>query len=614
MNPFLSQEQIQNLNNWLHNFNEQLIAQRITKEELTYWETLGTNPKNRSESYYTVDTTLYKGNGGIILYLLSMYEYAKEEKYLELAKQATEWLLQEVQNQEGHHFALYTGKTGVCYVLSEFYEVTHQSYYLETAVKLILQNQVHFIDHYSDDLLSGNAGNMLVIAQLYQQTGNAAILNLLLKCLDNLIDTVYLSQQGFKWRYRPNFIDSLCGLSHGAAGIGFVLTEMGNALNAPGLIWLGKQAFEYENQYYMPSSVSWPDFRIHPKKLEHPESVSETEKLMQGEEVSGWAHGSVGIALTRLRAFLYTGEETYRKQVEAVANHIIELSNESNNFSLTNGYGADAYLLACAGYHLNKDHYIIKAYKIIQRAMQIKAEYGYLPSGWDVRKPDLSVFMGETGLACCILQLLHPDKAGSVILPTLENREIVAIRFLNQEEIIKKIFCKYFPQTTNQVNKLPAIPNGVTLYQFFKNLGNEIPISFFGEDSINKEIFDMEKRKMELEVRPCTFSFLSDCYKSILNKKVPFTENARFVLHEFTELRGSTCMLVKYRYGVLDFKLSPFSLALIKLLSKQAKTIYELSNELQQELTSARNDKEIRRLIIKQLNQLYINGIIRQVE
>lgn len=617
MNQHLSQDQIHNLNEWLCDFNEQLIAQSVTSGGIIYWKTLEIDQKNRGKSFYNPDTTIYKGNGGIILYLLSMYNYSGEEKYLKLAELSTNWLLQVVKDQESNHFAFYTGKTGICYVLSLLFEATQQSSYLETAIKMVLKNQQYFIDHYSDDLLSGNVGNLFVLAKLHIQTDNEEIFDLLQKCLENLIDNIYISKRGLKWRYRPNYIDSLCGLSHGAAGIGFALTEIGKAYNAPGIIWLGKQAFEYENQYFTSQTISWPDFRIHPAKLEYPDSVVEPDKLMKGEEVSGWAHGSVGIALTRLRGFLKTGDGAYYKQAKIILDHIAQLPNHSTNFSLTNGHGSHAYLLAFAGYHLNNSHYTNKAYEIIHAAIQLKIDYGYLPSGWDIRKPDMSVFMGETGLACCMLQLLNPLDSGDLVLPSLQDHErSFAIKFPDVGSIASKIFSKYFPNTARILDQLPPFDEALTPYQNFTEISVNNPISPH-EYFDGQAILFIEKKKMELEICPPTFDFLSVCYLRIQKAEAHFNPKGKFVLSDFVELiemAHSSWILVKYRYGVEDFELTQFTLKIVKLISNRACNSDELYQVIHRDLVEETNQAKIKDLVINQLRQLYKNGIVRQVE
>lgn len=618
MNPHLSKEQVENLTEWLSRFNEQLTAQRITHDDAIYWKTLETDPKDRRKSYYTEDTTLYNGNGGIVLYLLSMYKYSGEIQYLTLAKQGAQRLLQTVQDQKNNHFDLYTGKTGLYYVLSELYDATAEHSYLETAVKQILQNEQHFRDHYSDDLLSGNAGNMLVLARLFKQTNEPGIKDLLLKCFDDLIDNIYLSKHGVKWRYRPNYIDSLCGLSHGAAGIGFVLIEIGQTLKASGVTWLGEQAFAYEDQYYMSESFTWPDFRIHPEKLAHPEAVTEPDKLMKGEEVAGWAHGSVGIALSRLRAYIHTGNQVYLGYVKAIADQVVSLSSDTINFSQTNGHGANAYFLACAGYNLDDKSYTNKSYEIIRSGIQLKSSYGYLPSGWDAGNPDLSIFMGETGFAVCILRLLSPETLGDVVLPSLRstrpNAPIHDIHFPDQKAIVHRLYNKYFPTTAKYVNKLPSLNQSLTVYAFFNALGSEI--SFDDNVSIREEVLHIEKNKMALEVRTPNFMFLSECYQRIHRIEPPFDTSAKFILNEFTELvetSNSNQLIVKYRYGVENFVLSPFTLMLIKRLNTAA-TIDDLHRVLEERIGTADQNEQIKTMIAEQLKQLYEHGMIRQVD
>ena len=348
MHSPLNLNQQKNLDHWLQQLNEDLLQECTYDGELTFWKTLEANKADRRKSYYKADTTIYKGNAGIILYLLAVHYHNQEEVYLNLAVTTTEWLIKQVNRDLNSHTALYTGKSGLIYVLACMYEITKEEKYRKHAISFLYKNKRYFKDHYSDDLLSGNAGNLLVLDKAYQASGELWIKDLFLECVNDLIDNTFLSNQGIKWRYRPNFIDSLCGFSHGAAGIGFVLLELANAHQSSGLSWLGEQAYQYESQHYSKDFKTWPDFRIHPKKLEQPDLVSNVDDLMRGEEVNGWAHGGLGIAMTRLRAHVLTHKSEYKKEALNVIEHAVRKYSDKKtaNFTVTNGHASLSYLLA----------------------------------------------------------------------------------------------------------------------------------------------------------------------------------------------------------------------------------------------------------------------------
>ncbi|UII26792.1 hypothetical protein LVD15_26445 [Fulvivirga maritima] len=607
----MSELQQQKLKNWHNEFNSQLIGQSIQDKDMAYWETLDFDKDKHAHSFYRPDFTIYKGNAGILLYLISCYKYSKKHIYLNLVQRNLNWLRRAVEDHDKNHFALYTGKTGLAYVLSTLYDLTLHPPLLKEATELVLKNKSSFTNHYSDDLLSGLAGNIIALAQIHTQSENKEIFKLLCSSIDDIINNVYLSIKGLKWRYRPNYIDSLCGLSHGAAGIGYALIEVGKCYNAHGLVWLGEQAFKYENQHFNEIDSSWPDLRIHPKKLENPQSVGSPHELMKGEKVNGWAHGSAGIAMTRLRAHYHLESISYLEQTEAILQAMQSVPRSALNYSLANGFGANAYLLAEAGYKLNKKEYTQSAYQIIEKAMMLKREKGYFPAGWDSCKADLSVFMGETGIAYSILKLISPYCSDHLVLPELKKNKNSQYSgcFPDIKNILRKISKRYFPKSYENIKFTSDITNEQEPYQLINN------IRFEGDNNKTDDNFIIEKKKLDMEVSPVTFEFLSDNYQRIVNKLT--FKAGKFQLSEYAtiiELADEVKVLVKHRYGVEELRLEALSQAIIASINQGKYSFNSIAENILSKLDETQKIGQLKHIIKKQLKQLYLNGIIKQVE
>jgi len=88
----------------------------------------------------------------------------------------------------------------------------------------------------------------------------------------------------------------LCGLAHGASGMGLALIEIGVRQGRRDWIDGGLAAFAYEDGLYDADRHNWPDLREYPE--ERVERANSSRSFM-----IAWCHGAAGIGLARLRAY-----------------------------------------------------------------------------------------------------------------------------------------------------------------------------------------------------------------------------------------------------------------------------------------------------------------------
>ena len=624
MNSHLNPRQQKNLDTWLQQLNENLLQECIHEGKFTYWKTLERSKANHRESQYKANTTIYNGNAGIILYLLSVYCYNKEEAYLNLAKTSTAWLMRQVSQDKNTHTALYTGRSGLLYILCCMYELTKETNYRNQAVSFLDQNRKYFKNHYSDDLLSGNAGNLLVLYKAYEISGEPWVRDLLLECIGDLIDNTFLSTKGVKWRYRPNFIDSLCGFSHGAAGIGFVLLELANVYQSPGLLWLGKQAYEYESQHYSEDFKSWPDLRIHPKKLEQEGLVENVDKLMKGENVNGWAHGGVGIAMTRLRGYVLTRKLQYKREALKVLKHAIYKNTDKRitNFTVTNGYASLCYLLAYGGSVLDNKALTQQAFDIIQDAVSLKANLGYMPSGWDASKPDQSIFMGQLGIGFCLLYLLKPACPYDPIVPSIRQHPKYPVEHTPSiSDVKQKIIQRYFPKTLAYFSGFSLFDDmDESLHSAIQKVGGSFDeLTEKTRDEAKKQFF-LENEKLNLELKKPSFEFLYRNYQRItgIHKSIKYDQSL-FSLSDYMKIidteSNSPRLIIKRRYGVEEYVLEPFGYKLLTTLGQiEKKTFSELLDHFYKSLSGQFSYDQCEEFLTRQIKEYMKAGIIKQTE
>ena len=119
-----------------------------------------------------------------------------------------------------------------------------------------------------------------------------------------------VTPHGWSWA-SPGIRDPhhLCGLSHGAAGIGWALLELFAATGDERFRAGAAGAFAYERSWLDARTGTWPDLRIGGQRR--------GPAAPGGATATGtWCHGEAGIALTRLRAVALLGADAERRDAE----------------------------------------------------------------------------------------------------------------------------------------------------------------------------------------------------------------------------------------------------------------------------------------------------------
>jgi lantibiotic modifying enzyme len=155
------------------------------------------------------------------------------------------------------------------------------------------------------DYLGGAAGCLVPLLAMARDLGQPALRDRALELGESIVARADRRADPWVWPVAVGAIEAarpLTGLSHGAAGIGVSLLELGHATGRSDLVEAGRQAFRYENQWFRAEAGNWPDFRD-----------------ADGDDAGcciAWCHGAPGIALTRLRAVVL-GYPEYRGDLDA---------------------------------------------------------------------------------------------------------------------------------------------------------------------------------------------------------------------------------------------------------------------------------------------------------
>ena len=331
-------------------------------------------------------------------------------------------------------FGFYSGKLGIYYTLEKIGQLLNRDELITFGLQGIYQLMDVPLQDFEIDVVSGAAGVIPALLQLYQQYNDERLLQLAKKCGDFLLDkarkdttnncvywTTIETQQG------------LTGFSHGAAGIALALLELYMATQETKYWESALGGFNYERRWFNPQQGNWPDLR----NYDH----NKPNEIVCGH---AWCHGAPGIALSRLRAYeLVNAQEYYFKQEAEIALDTTyqqikqELANTAtrNNYSLCHGLAGNAYSLLLGGLQLNKPHYVQLAQQVGLAGIKMYDQTNTAwpsgvndPSGKTVGQEETpGLMLGLAGTGMFYMSLANIEDMDNVLITGPKVQEIISI-------------------------------------------------------------------------------------------------------------------------------------------------------------------------------------------
>ena len=203
---------------------------------------------------------------------------------------------QNVNSTDTPNTGAFFGEGSVAYMYQGLYQITGQESYLQYAKRHSDLLPQFFGQDKSYDLLSGNAGAVLVLINMFRLTKEGKYLADAVKAADLLLAQAELTEGGMGW-CSASLKQPIGGMAHGNSGFLLAFARLFRYTGQVTYLDAVRKILCYENSLYDQAANNWKDIRE--------EAVLTEELDAKVAESVAWCHGAAGVLLSRANAAEY---------------------------------------------------------------------------------------------------------------------------------------------------------------------------------------------------------------------------------------------------------------------------------------------------------------------
>ncbi len=386
--------------------------------------------------------SIYSGNCGALIYLISLYEISNDESVLKKIKQIEKVIDSDLKKSINSSYAYYTGNIGVAITYLRLYKLFDDETYLIKSLKIAKKskNHISLTKKTIIDLINGVSGILLGLLHMVNSgIKDYWIYDDIKFYVDYIISKTQIYEFGIAWDKTSDINKCLTGFSHGSSGIGFVFNELYRITNISSFKKIAHLTFDYENQYFDKDYLNWLDFRKSP--LDNDDKIKfvnnarnkNIDFFIRKKDMTAWCHGAPGILLSRLNSeydekHINTAILSIKKSLNNVTNHSICHSAVGNALCLISLLEKSLKIKDGIKKDVKKQVYDLCLKLITFYEANDSFISGYKKKYKNEDQSNYSLFMGETGTFYFLLKaslFLEDLPIGDNILyPSLKNVSI----------------------------------------------------------------------------------------------------------------------------------------------------------------------------------------------
>lgn len=350
--------------------------------------------KSRSQidGHYQVlplNSNIYDGYGGIIVFLETLYNLTHTPKYAKLSsglfnslKKFTLEYIQDIHSYDVNLSAM-TGIMGTLYIMELFPDRFFDSKLYTSVVKFVIKNIANIKSY---DFLTGIIGvlGFTLNANKMNSAHKDRIISL---CLDLLNKNKrQKADECVYWSYLDGYADSqkeleLGGFAHGSSSAAAILYEAYEFTKNNYILSLAQKTLHHDRSFFSPEIEGWIDGR-------------NTDQKLDG---GSWCHGAAGVAVSRLLLYSHIpNDELILNELEMSFNQMQKVMGR--NICICHGMAGNLEVMYCISNIIKNKSYTTTVnnylYTLVDRVLNNEP----LTCGDDSDRELYGLFMGLSGL------------------------------------------------------------------------------------------------------------------------------------------------------------------------------------------------------------------------
>ncbi|HEX3528411.1 MAG TPA: type 2 lanthipeptide synthetase LanM family protein [Thermoanaerobaculia bacterium] len=386
---------------------DRLSTLALRGDGLATW--IGLEYRNKVWSLSPTPEDLYAGLPGVALFLGHLGEAAGDAAATRLAREAVAALRSRLDSgvDEITNIGAFLGWGGILYTLAHLAVLWRDEELLAAAERIPQRIAARLEADEDCDVVGGAAGAIFGLlafhaAESAGSSGDALATAVL--CGERLLARAQPAGAGLGWLTRLATAEPQIGFSHGNAGIGLALLELGAATGETRFTETGLAAFAWERDAFWPELARWMDRKD--GEAPPPESTV----------AMAWCYGAPGVALSRLRALRHLpAGRPERKALERELTDALHLTADR-------GFGQSHCL--CHGDLGNLDVLLEAARQLGASVADVERHTAAVLAGIERHGPRCGtrggvespgLMNGLAGIGYGLLRLADPDRVPSVL-------------------------------------------------------------------------------------------------------------------------------------------------------------------------------------------------------
>ncbi|MBS6195867.1 MAG: type 2 lantipeptide synthetase LanM [Clostridiales bacterium] len=251
--------------------------------------------ENGHWKYNPIDMYFYEGVAGMAVFMAGIVQKYPSDLYKKIYHMIlkrmfsyTQCILKDHDMLESKRTGALTGEGSIILSYIFQYKVSHDKNILQMAENHIWALEKIWMKDSNFDFLSGNAGFIYVLLQLYECTYDSKYLSWAREVGEWLWGKRSITPYGTGWLIGEEKLP-LTGMAHGNSGFIFSYSQLLRFTHEEKYSSIIKDLVKYENNFYSENIGNWIDLRG---------NALDQSKDVQGR--NSWCHGAPGILISRL--------------------------------------------------------------------------------------------------------------------------------------------------------------------------------------------------------------------------------------------------------------------------------------------------------------------------